>query len=152
MGYAVLFALGQAFDQFHYPSANFRVLDPHERQTELQPLAARKKLDDGGSTISRDNTGTVCKLLDHALVKVSDRNAKYMRNLIQPAGAYSIDALLVFLDLLEGQTKKFAEFFLTHANQHSAKADPIADLSIDWVGLFLGHGATYGNCRFCVRP
>ena len=38
----------------------------------------------------------------------------------RPAGAYAVDAFLVFLDLLKGQAEQFAQPLLTHADQHPA--------------------------------
>ena len=42
-----------------------------------------------------------------------------LRDLEQPARADAVHALLVFLNLLEGQSHAFAEALLTHAKQHS---------------------------------
>ena len=60
-------------------------------------------------------------------------------NLEQPARADAVDAFFVFLHLLKGQAQQIAQLFLTHADQHAPDAHAISDLSVDGIGLFLGH-------------
>src|SRR5262249_30790963 len=45
-------------------------------------------------------------------------------------------ALLVFLDLLEGQTERLAELLLAHAQHDAAHAHPAANIFVNRVGCF----------------
>ena len=54
------------------------------------------------------------------LVEELDRHSEDLRKVEQAAGADSVDALLVLLDLLEGEAEVLAEFFLAHTEQHAA--------------------------------
>ena len=68
------------------------------------------------------------------LVEKLHRHAEHLRQIEQPAGADAVDALLVLLDLLEGEAELLAELLLAHAEQHAAEADPAADVHIDRIG------------------
>ena len=46
------------------------------------------------------------------------------RDVLQAARADAVGALLVLLDLLEGDAQILAEFFLAHAKHHAAQAHP----------------------------
>jgi hypothetical protein len=62
------------------------------------------------------------------------RRVENLRNRLQPAGADAIGALLVFLDLLEGQPQRIRKLLLAHAEHHAAHADAAADILIGWIG------------------
>ena len=68
------------------------------------------------------------------LVEELHRHAEHLRQIEQPAGADAVDALLVLLDLLEGQAELLAELLLAHAEQHAAEAHPAADMHVDRIG------------------
>jgi hypothetical protein len=51
-------------------------------------------------------------------------------DVLKPARTDTIGALLVFLHLLERQTKGVAKFGLTHPEHHSAHTDPSAHMPI----------------------
>ena len=51
-----------------------------------------------------------------------------------------VRALLVFLDLLEGQAEHIAKLFLAHADRNTAHAHPAADFLIDRAGRLLHCG------------
>ena len=60
-------------------------------------------------------------------------------DLLQPARADAVGALLVFLHLLEGQTERVAELFLAHAQHHPAHAHAAAHMLVDRIGGLLRH-------------
>jgi hypothetical protein len=62
---------------------------------------------------------------------------------MQAACADPVGALLVFLDLLEGQAERLAELLLAHADQHAAHAHPATHMPIDGVRRLLGHGRVF---------
>jgi hypothetical protein len=47
--------------------------------------------------------------------KEANRNAKDLRNPLQPARTYAIDTFFVFLELLKGNPKRFRKANLAHA-------------------------------------
>lgn len=53
---------------------------------------------------------------------------------MQPAGADTIGAPFVFLNLLEGKADGVAQFLLAHAQQGPALTHPGADMDIDGIG------------------
>ena len=73
----------------------------------------------------------------------SNRNetgtCKYFGDLLDAAGADPVGALLVFLNLLEGQAQCFAEFFLAHAQHDAAHAHTAADIFVNRIGRFGRH-------------
>ena len=58
-------------------------------------------------------------------------------DLLKAPGADAVRALLVFLNLLEGDAQAFAELFLAHAKHGAAQADPTPDMNVDRVRLLL---------------
>ncbi len=68
------------------------------------------------------------------LVEELHRHAEHLRKIEQPARTNAVDALLVFLHLLERQTQLLAELLLAHAEQHAAKAHAAADMNVDRIG------------------
>ena len=65
------------------------------------------------------------------LVEELHRNAQHLRQIEQSAGANTIDALLVFLDLLERQAELLAELLLAHAKQHTTEPHAASDMDVD---------------------
>ena len=87
------------------------------------------------------------------LVEKLHWNTQHLRKIEQPAGADAVDAFLVLLDLLEGQTELLAELLLAHAEQHAAKAHPAADMNIDGIGrrepfFYFAHPASHRHSRW----
>ena len=63
-----------------------------------------------------------------------DGHAEDARNLLQPARADAVRALLVLLHLLKGEAQRVAQALLAHPDEHPAHADPAANMLVDWVG------------------
>ena len=64
------------------------------------------------------------------LVKEVDRHTKHVCEVEQASSTYSVHAFFVLLNLLEGQTKIFAQLFLTHAQNHPPQANTPADMDV----------------------
>jgi hypothetical protein len=62
-----------------------------------------------------------------------------VRNLLQPARADAVRALLVLLYLLESHAKSIPELLLAHRKHHSTHAHAIAHMRINWIWRLLGH-------------
>ena len=58
-------------------------------------------------------------------------------DVLQAAGTDAVGALLVFLNLLEGDAEVLTELFLTHPEHHAAQSNPAPDVDIDRVWLLL---------------
>ena len=56
--------------------------------------------------------------------------------MLKPAGANSVGALFVFLDLLKGQAQGVAQFFLAHAKHYPPHTDAAANVPVDRVRYF----------------
>ena len=59
--------------------------------------------------------------------------------MLQAAGADPVDAFFVFLDLLEGDPERLAQFFLAHFHEDTLHPNAIADMTIDRIRRFV-HG------------
>jgi len=69
-----------------------------------------------------------------AFEEVRRGDTQNARRFQQSAGADSIGALLVLLDLLKGYAEVFAELLLTHAQRHAAQPHPTSNVDVDRVG------------------
>jgi len=56
-----------------------------------------------------------CRMRPVFIEKEANRNAKDLRNPLQPARTYAIDTFFVFLELLKGNPKRFRKANLAHA-------------------------------------
>src|SRR6266852_1663545 len=61
---------------------------------------------------------------------------------LQPPRADPVGALLVFLNLLEGESKRITELLLRHLPLEPERANLAADLDVQGVRLLLSHGTT----------
>lgn len=77
------------------------------------------------------------------LRKKGNRYIEDRRDILQAAGANTVRALFVLLNLLKGNSETFTQFFLAHAEHGSAKTNSASDMNVDGVRLFLifGHHA-----------
>jgi hypothetical protein len=69
------------------------------------------------------------------VIKEHHRHAQHAAKVMQPAGADAVRAALVFLHLLEGQTKRLAELLLRQTEHVAAQPNPGADPDVDRVGF-----------------
>jgi len=68
---------------------------------------------------------------------------------LQAACADPIGAFLIFLDLLKGNAKTFAEFFLAQPKHVPPQSNPAAHVNIDWIRSLLVFG--HHNLRSISR-
>ena len=76
-----------------------------------------------------------------AFEEVRRGDTQNARRFQQSAGADSIGALLVLLDLLKGYAEVFAQLLLADAEHHPPKPDAAADVNVDWMGAGLSHSS-----------
>ena len=67
----------------------------------------------------------------HALEKVGYVDPQRMRERVEAAGSYPVDALLVFVRLLRGHTDQFGQLLLGEADCDASLAHPGTDVPID---------------------
>src|SRR5207248_10216972 len=94
------FAAGESLDEIDDTLADFRLLDAHEGEGELQTLAARQKFHHRRTRMFVRMQMFVLPVR-HILVKIGDRNTEDIGDLIEPSRADAIHAFLVFLYLLK---------------------------------------------------
>src|SRR5262245_60358415 len=118
--------VAQGANEIENAPTHFHVLDPHEGQAQLQPFTACKefhhrwRLPGFGETARRSVGVSI-------LVEEADGNAEDTGHLEQPAGSDPIDPLLVFLDLLEGQTQQLAQTLLTNTVKNNTHSYAVSD-------------------------
>jgi hypothetical protein len=110
---------------------NPRIGDASESLVQLQALAAAEELDRIALCRPLGEAGTRGATDGQLFVEELHRHAENLRKVEQAAGTDAIDALLVLLDLLEGEAEMFAEFFLAHPKQHAAQPHPGTDVNVD---------------------
>src|SRR5258705_5540697 len=70
-------------------------------------------------------------------------NLKDLRNLLQPARADAVRALLVFLHLLEREIERVPELLLTHAKHHPPHPNAASDMLVGRVGTLFYHSLSF---------
>src|SRR5690606_24055607 len=131
----------KATDEIDDRTPDFRIGDLHERFVQLDAFAAAQAVHDVRLRLPLAQPRSCCCLSlvvrpcgRGLLVEELGADTQHLRELIEAAPAYSIDALLVFLNLLEGETKLLAELLLAHSEQHPLKAHATADVKVKRIG------------------
>ena len=71
-----------------------------------------------------------------SFVEELDRDLKEAGDLVKTARAHPVHALLVFLNLLEGDAASLPELLLAHADEHALHADSRANVTVNVLRLF----------------
>src|SRR5215469_16487483 len=87
---------------------------------------------------------TRCLSIGRALEEKSDRDLENVRNLLKTTGTDPIGALIVFLNLLERQPERVAEFLLAHRQHHPAHTNPASDVLVGRVWRLFCQGSHAG--------
>src|SRR5205814_8661027 len=86
-------------------------------------------------------------LMRRTLEEECNGDLQDVRDVLEPPRADAVDALLVFLYLLERDAERVAELRLAHAEHHPAHAYAAADVPVDRVWDLLGHPVALSLCR-----
>jgi hypothetical protein len=140
------------FDQVDDGAAEFAVGDAREGADQRQSFGSREEIGDVSRRGRLADAFRVHRGAGDAFEQERHRDLKDFGNLLQAAGADAVGALLVFLDLLEGQPERIAQSFLAHAHHEPAHAHAAADMSVNRIGRFAEHfdlppGAASLSCR-----
>src|SRR5664280_693330 len=125
-------------DQFDDAAAQLAVLDLHERLGQRETVGGGEEVRHIGRRGRFAHAGMFGQMRA-AFEEKRNRHLQDVGNMLQPAGADAVGALLVFLHLLEGEAEGVAELFLTHFEHHPAHAHARADMLIRQVGYFFLH-------------
>src|ERR1700731_745792 len=106
---------GDLLDQIDDATPELGLLDLHEGLGEGEPIRGGEEVRYVARGGSLGHAAVGLRMEGRgALEEECYRDLQNMGNLLQPAGAYSIGSLLVFLHLLEGETQCATELFLAH--------------------------------------
>lgn len=118
----------QSFDQIYDLAACRRVLDP------VKCRSKRPALGRGGKALEIFGAGIgIRTAIVDAFKEVADRNRKNGCDPIEPPCPDAVLPLLVFLDLLEGDTQTRGNLPLAETKRISAPAELAPDMSVDLV-------------------
>jgi hypothetical protein len=111
-------------DQRDDRAPNLRVFDSSVCLYQCHPIRRREK----STHVTRYRIATFCqfremKLARRPLKEKRHRYTKDVRQLMKTAGANAVGALLVFLDLLEGQFESVRQLHLSEVEHKSTHAD-----------------------------
>ena len=110
-----LFVARNLFDQIDDAPAQFAALDFHERLGQRQAIGSGEKVRHIGRRRRFPHAG-MARHIRRAFEEERHRYLQDIGDLLQPAGADTVGALLVFLNLLEGQAKGIAYAIFTYSN------------------------------------
>ena len=120
-----------------------RVLDPHESLGERESVRRGEKVGHIGRRRNHFRRLGCTRYARRAFEEERHRDLQDVGDVLQPARADAVRAILVFLDLLKRQPKCVAEIRLAHCQHHPAHAHPAAD----------GAARGFGHARLrCVWP
>ena len=125
------------------------VLDPVIGADQLHGLAPGKQIGferrrPSLAEASSPPPTATCRGRGKVLEEKRNRHVQGTAQVEQPARADTVNAALVFLDLLEGEPDGLAELCLANAKQIAAQAHPGTDMDVD------GVGAAAGNLLLCA--
>ena len=81
------------------------------------------------------------------------RRLKNIRELLHSAGAYSVGALFVFLNLLKCEADGVAKFFLAHAKHEPSHTDALSHMLVSGIwGLRFHRAEFFSQCLSALRP
>ena len=128
----LVFVRGDRFHQGHQLTLNGLILDLAVSTQQPQAECAVEKQQ------ALDLTG-----LAVAVVKEGDGHIERGRDLLKTGGYHAVDALLVFLNLLETDAELLAEFRLLNLLLHSPQSDSFSKLNVRLAGTALLHLLCY---------
>ncbi|CUX40725.1 hypothetical protein AGR5A_Cc90298 [Agrobacterium genomosp. 5 str. CFBP 6626] len=135
---------GERLDEIDETTANLWVGNLHKCAVQLQTFRRRQEIHHVVGAGCFRHAGRAANLIAGRVFE--EEGNGYVQNpryVLQAAGADTVRALFVLLDLLKGNSETFTQLFLAHAKHGSAKANSASDMNVDGVRLFLilGHHA-----------
>src|SRR5262249_41669619 len=110
--------------QFHHAAADLEALDAGEQRHELGALG-------GGEDVVGVVVAAIAASHRQAFKEARGGHVEGDADIVQAAGGDAVDALLVLLDLLEGDAEEFGQALLAHADLQAPGAYALANSAID---------------------
>ncbi len=132
-------SLHQRLDEIDDAAAHLGIGDAGEGARQCKALGGREEIGHIGRRRVLGETGRG-RSGRRALEEERNRHAQDIGNMLQPAGTNSIGALLVFLDLLEGNPEILSQLLLAHADHHASHTHSASDVLVNRIGRLLGYG------------
>ena len=117
------------------PAPELCILNPCERFVEPAAFGRRQEGCEITNVFSAFPPNEGGRSTRRLLEEIRDRHLQKACNLLEPTRADAIDALLVFLNLLEGDAEVVAKLLLALALHHSARVHAIADMNVNRIGV-----------------
>jgi hypothetical protein len=112
-------------------AAQFRVSDAHERLYQSQAIRRCEKLIHVQVRVG--NLHDHARLTRSSVEEERHRHLKDLGYVLQSAGANAVSSLLIFLNLLERQSKRVRKIGLAHFEHQTAHPHAAADMPVDGV-------------------
>ena len=109
---ASIVLVGDLLDEIDNAAAQLFVLDACERLDQRKPIRSGDEFGDIVRRRSFTHAAAAAVKMRRALEEKRCRHLQDIGDLLQPAGADAVGALLVLLHLLESQTQRIAKLFL----------------------------------------
>jgi hypothetical protein len=126
-----------------YSAPHFRVRDAHERLYQSQAIRRGEEI-----IHVQVRVGNLCnpsRLTRHSVEEERNRHSKDLGYVLQPAGANAVGSLLIFLNLLERQSKRVRKIGLAHFEHQAAHPHAAADMPVDGVKNASRHFASHSS-------
>jgi hypothetical protein len=117
---------GAIFNETSNEATQLRIFDTHERLCQGRSVGSGEKIVHVGGSFGRPGWPS-----RDALKKEGNRHLKDLGYVLQAAGTDAVHSLLIFLHLLERETKRVAELFLANAQHHSAHTHAASHMLVD---------------------
>lgn len=136
--------IGQCNYEIYYAPAYFGIANTGEGLVQLQPFRRRDET-------RNELCGIVflealpCRTFRNrsAFEKERRRYLERFRDRLQPAGTYTICALLIFLNLLKRKAQRIAEFFLAHSEQDAPHPDAASNMFVNRIRSTFHHARPF---------
>jgi hypothetical protein len=131
--------------------AQFRVRDAHESLYQSQAVRRGEEIIHVRVGVSYLHCRS--RLARRSVEEKRNRHLKDLRNVLQPARANAIGSLLIFLNLLERQSKPVRKVGLAHFEHQAAHAHAAANMLVDGIKTVSRQLSLHGSTmlsKFCA--
>lgn len=152
----LIFLLGrQRTHQVYDAAAHLRIPNTSECGEELRGFRRLLRRSRRRGFIFGES-GTAAGPVDQSLVEIEEPGIENSCHIEESSRADAVNALFIFLHLLEREPEKFCELLLRHAKRGSPRANLIAHVLVDRIRLFFRHrrsrlGFAFTMPHFAVR-
>jgi hypothetical protein len=124
-------------------AAQFRVWDTDERLYQSQAIGGGEEIIHVQVRVS--NLHSPSRPARHSVEEERNRHLKDLGYVLQPAGANAVGSLLIFLNLLERQSKRVRKSCLAHFEHQAPHPHAAADMPVDGIKTTSRHFGSQGS-------